>query len=322
MATSWPDEVDRVIDGDLTAALAYVTPAGGAVVTAVAPIGLRDRERGTVGFTTSLGLPKKLERIRRNPRIALAYHARKHGHADGNLYVLAQGDATVTLEPDRDYLEREIGPRAERYLGPRKSGAFWDRWLQEYYADRVPVDVDVRRMIAWPELDCSGEADVLGEPPPAAHADPQAPPKNGTGPRLDAARAGAKAARLPYVLLAFTGDDGYPVVHPVAIAEARRDGIVLEAAAPSLLPPGGRRAGLLAHDYGKQLVGIQAQQFTGWLETEAGSNRALYAPHTKQGFRAPGNKTLLLLANGLLAKRGLKKARRTGAMERLRETTG
>jgi hypothetical protein len=29
MATSWPDEVDRVIDGDLTAALAYVTPAGG-----------------------------------------------------------------------------------------------------------------------------------------------------------------------------------------------------------------------------------------------------------------------------------------------------
>jgi hypothetical protein len=322
MATSWSDEVDRVIDGDLTAALAYVTPAGGAVVTAVAPIGLRDRERGTIGFTTSLGLPKKLERIRRNPRIALAYHARKHGHADGNLYVLAQGDATVTLEPDREYLEGEIGPRAERYLGPRKSGAFWDRWLQEYYADRVPVDVDVRRMIAWPELDCSGEGDVVGEPPPAAHAEPQAAPKNGTGPRLDAARAGAKAGRLPYVLLAFAGADGYPVVHPVAVADAGPDGIVLEAAAASLLPPGGRRAGLLAHDYGKQLVGLQAQQFTGWLEAEEGSNRALYAPHTKQGFRAPGNKTLLLLANGFLAKRGLKKARRTGTMERLRETTG
>jgi hypothetical protein len=322
MATAWSDEVDRVIDGDLTAALAYVTPAGGAVVTAVAPIGLRDREHGTVGFTTSLGLPRKLERIRRDPRIALAYHARKHGFADGTSYVMVQGDATVTLEPDRALLEDEIGPRAERYLGARKSGRFWDRWLQEYYADRVPVDVDVRRIVVWPELECSGAAEVAGEPPPAAHAEPQSPPKNGTGPRIDATRAGGKAKRLPYVLLGFAGADGYPVVHPVSIADATPDGIVLQAATASLLPPGGRRAGLLAHDYGKQLVGLQARQFTGWLTVEEGSNRALYAPHTEQGFRAPGNKTLLLLANGFLAKRGLKKARRTGLIERLRETTG
>jgi hypothetical protein len=322
MAASWPEEVDRVIDGDLTAALAYVTPAGGAVVTAVAPIGLRDRERGTVGFTTSLGLGRKLERIRQNPRIALAYHTRKHGFAGGTRYVLAQGDATLTLEPDRALLEDEIGPRAERHLGPRKSGPFWDRWLQEYYADRVPVDVDVRRMIAWPELDCSGDADVYGEQPPPAHAQPQDAPKKGTAPRVDAARAGAKARKLPYVLLAFTGADGYPVVHPVAIADAGPDGIVLEASAPSLLPPGGRRAGLLAHDYGKQLVAIQARQLTGWLTAEEGSSRAVYAPHTEQGFRAPGNKTLLLLANGLLAKRGLKKARRSGSLDRLREPAG
>src|ERR687885_1771867 len=111
MAASWPDEVDRVIDGDLTAGLAYLTPAGGSVVTAVAPIGLRDRERGTVGFTTSLGLGKKLERLRKNPRVALAYHARKHGFADGTRFVMVQGDATLTLEPDRDYLDNEIGPR-------------------------------------------------------------------------------------------------------------------------------------------------------------------------------------------------------------------
>jgi hypothetical protein len=320
MPTSWPDEVDRVIDGDMTAALAYVTPAGGTVVTAVAPIGLRDRERGSVGFTTSLGLSKKLERMRQNPRVALAYHTREHGFADGTRYVLAQGDATVTLDPDRDLLENEIGPRAERYLGPRKSGPFWDRWLREYYADRVPVDVDVRRIVSWPELDCGGTADVLGEPAPPGHAEPQSPPKNGTGPRVDAARAGTRARRLPYVLLGFRGADGYPVVHPVAIADAGPDGIVLEAADPSLLPPGGRRAGLLAHDYRKQLLALQARQFTGWLTVEEGSGRALYAPHTEQGFRAPGNKTLLLLANGLLAKRGLRQARRSGAMERLRET--
>src|SRR5437588_12102964 len=123
MPASWPDEVDRILDGDLTAALAYVTPAGGAVVTAVAPVGLRDRDRGTVGFTTSLGLSRKLERIKREPRIGLAYHARKHGFADGSQYVLVQGDAEITLEPDERYLEEELGPRADRYPGARTRGS-------------------------------------------------------------------------------------------------------------------------------------------------------------------------------------------------------
>src|SRR3954452_11716244 len=85
---SWPPEVDEVLAGDLTAALVYATPAGGAVATAVAPIGLRDAGAGTVTSTTSLGLPRKLERIRRNPKIALAYHAREHGFCDRPLYVI------------------------------------------------------------------------------------------------------------------------------------------------------------------------------------------------------------------------------------------
>src|SRR5213082_1173718 len=105
MAAAWPDDVDRIIDGDMTAALAYVTPAGGAVVTAVAPIGLRDRSSGTVSFTTSLGFGRKLDRIEKDPRIALAFHAREHGHSRSQRYVLVQGSATVVREPDRDYLE-------------------------------------------------------------------------------------------------------------------------------------------------------------------------------------------------------------------------
>ena len=72
MPVSWPDTVDEILGGDLTAALAYATPAGGAVVVAVAPVGLRDRDEGTVSFTTSLGLGRKLERIRQEPRVALA----------------------------------------------------------------------------------------------------------------------------------------------------------------------------------------------------------------------------------------------------------
>ena len=91
MPVSWPDDVDEVLGGDLTAALAYVTPAGGAVVTPVAPVGLRDREQGTVTFTTSLGFGRKLKRIERDPSVALAYHAREHGFAFSEAFVLVQG---------------------------------------------------------------------------------------------------------------------------------------------------------------------------------------------------------------------------------------
>jgi hypothetical protein len=76
------------------------------------------------------------------------------------------------------------------------------------------------------------------------------------------------------------------------------------------LPPGGRRAGLLAHRYNAQLIGLEARGCTGWMTAGEDGMEALYAPHTEFGFRAPANKTLLLLANGLLAKRGLRKARR------------
>jgi hypothetical protein len=60
---SWSDRADAVIRGDLTVAAAYVTPAGGAVVTSISPVGLGDRESGLVACTTSAGFPKKLEHI-------------------------------------------------------------------------------------------------------------------------------------------------------------------------------------------------------------------------------------------------------------------
>ena len=299
----WPDAIDEVIGGDLTAALAYVTPAGGAVVTAVAPIGLRDRSAGTVSFTTSLGFGRKLDRIERDPRVALAYHAREHGHSGSSRYVLVQGSAAVIREPDREYLEF-IGRQATPFMGPPARGVFWDRWLSAYYADRVPVHVTVHRILSWPDLRCGGEPEVHGAALPAPPA-AQAPPAKGTGPRLDAVRAGRALAKLPHQLIAFRGDDGHPAIVPVRVGASDGGGVRLDAA-EGLLPEGGRRAGLLAHDYHAKLIGLAARQHTGWLEVDGG--RALYAPHTSSGFRAPANKTLLLLGNGFMARRGLKQA--------------
>jgi hypothetical protein len=83
-----------------------------------------------------------------------------------------------------------------------------------------------------------------------------------------------------------------------------------------LLPLGGRRAGLLAHAYRPHLVGLATRVLTGWLEVD-GNGHGVYSPHTSKGFVAPPRKQVLLVVNGVMAKVGLRKARRTGFADRL-----
>ena len=310
MPVTWPDRVDEILGSDMTAALGYATPAGGAVVLAVAPIGLRDRERGTVGFTTSLGFAKKLERIERDPRVALAYHTRAHGQSLRSEFVLVQGRAEPVTEPtpeDRALVRRQ----AESFLGSAKGGPFWDRWLREYYMVRIPVWVHVDRVSVWPDLLCAGPPERQGTPQPPGTPEPHRPPAKGTGPRVDVGRAYERLSKTPHTLLGHVAADGYPVVGPVELVGFDERGTEL-AGSPRVIPPGARRAGLLGHDYRPKLIGLTARQHTGWLE--AGDGHALYAPHSETGFVAPPNKTLLLLFNGLQAKRGVRQARRAGKL--------
>jgi hypothetical protein len=310
---SWSDDVDEVLRGDITAALAYVTPAGGAVVTAVAPCGIDDRAAGAVGFTTSLGFGRKLERIVRDPKVALAYHARQHGFSTRPPFALVQGRASVDLTPSAEQIDA-FAPQAARYLGELKRGPVWDRLLHEYYQERVFVDVAVERVVAWPDLHAGGAPVCSGAPLPPPPP-PQPPPKNGTGPRVDVAKAARQLTSLPHLVLGYRGADGYPVVVPIGVAGADQRGIHLVDPG-RLLPAGGRRAGVLAHAYRPQLVGLATRVFTGWLEV-ADDGTAVYAPHTAKGFVAPPRKNLLLVTNGLMAKYGLRQARRNGLVERL-----
>src|SRR3954462_2076031 len=104
----------------MTAALSCSTPAKGAVPSAVAPIGMRDRNAGTVTFTTSLGFGKKLERIEADPRISLAHRAAAHGRSARPEFVLGDGRAV----PDHE--QSQAGRDAVRegatdFLGEPKS---------------------------------------------------------------------------------------------------------------------------------------------------------------------------------------------------------
>jgi hypothetical protein len=294
--------------------VAYLTPAGGAVVTAVAPCGIGQRDQGVIGFTTSLGFGKKLERIIAEPHVALAYHTREHGFSASPAFVLGQGLASVDIAPSRARLEK-LAPQAERYLGKVRRGPVWDRLLREYYQERVFVDIAVERIAAWPDLGACGEMAVAGAPWPGP-ARPQPAPKNGTGPRVDVAQAARQTAVLPHRVLAYRGADGFPVIVPVELGGHDQAGLRL-VVPTGLLPPGGRRAGLLAHSYRPQLVGLSTRVFTGWLEVSG--DRVSYAPHTSKGFVAPPAKTALLVSNGLLAKYGIWQARRHSTAERLEQ---
>ncbi len=276
----------------------------------VSGLGLRDREAGTVTVTTSLGLWKKLERMRRNPHVALAFHTREHGFSDRPEYVLVQGTASVPAGADRAWLE-SIGESWERFLGPREVGPLWDRWLRVYTWERVGVEIEVERLVVWPDLACRGPHEVLGAELPAEPAAPQRPPARGTGPRIKSARAARRAERLPYALLGWVGADGFPVVVPVEVEGADERGIVLEAP-PGLVPPGGRRAGLTAHSFSPQVIGQEQRIHTGWLEAEPDGRRVVYAPHTETGYRLPASKLLYRLAAGFVTRRGVRGARRAG----------
>jgi hypothetical protein len=300
----WDDSIDAILGGDLTVALGCVTGAGGVVVTPVAPIGLRDREQGTVGFTTSLAFGRKLARMRADPRVALAYHAREHGLGGGGQYVLVQGTASFDEKPSKEQTDA-ILEQATPYVGPPLRGAFWDRWMSAYYVSRVIVTIAVERIVSWPDGECAGEPTVVAGSPLPNDPPSQSPPRKGTGPRIDVAKAGKRLGRVSHRLLGYRGDDGYPIIVAVGVGQPNAAGLPLTSAAG--LPTGGRRAGLLGHSYRRQLVGFESRQYTGWLED------GVYAPHTATGVTAPPLRVPLLLINGLLARRALKRAEREAA---------
>lgn len=308
----WPASVDEILDGDHVVMLAYATPAAGAVLLPLSNFAVRDREAGTLtAVNSSVGVWKKLDRIRRNPRVALAFHTRAHGRNDRLEYVLVQGRASLS-DPIPDY-PATIPEQWERFEPWSETGALW-KWWQRVYALRVAIEVAVERLVVWPDLGCRGAAVVYGAPLPAAPPPPQRPPKNGTGPRINPSRAAARAGRLPHVLLGWIGEDGFPLAVPVEVRGTERNGILLEAP-EGLLPPGGRRAGLAAHWFSRQVIGQNQRKHTGWLEVQPGSRQVLYAPHTAANYRFPASRTLFRLVSGAGTRHGLRGARRAGFVE-------
>lgn len=121
--TGWTDAVDESLDGEHAVMLAYVTPACGVVLTPVSNFGLHDRSSGVVTVNSSIGAWKKLDRIRRNPNVALAFHTRAHATHRRPEYVLVQGRAA--LGPPIDDYPSSVLDNWERLEPWRNLGKLW-----------------------------------------------------------------------------------------------------------------------------------------------------------------------------------------------------
>jgi pyridoxamine 5'-phosphate oxidase-like protein len=306
--TIWPDSADEILRSDQAVALAYVTPASGVVLTPLTNFGIVDRADGRLTpVNSSIGMWRKLEQLQRNPRVAVAYHTRQHGFSDRPEYVLVQGTASLSPLKDRGWLQRHR-ENWERFGGPRDVGRLWERWLRIYHW-RVGIELAVERVLVWPDLGCRGDFEGYGTPPPQEPPRPQDPPAKGVDPRINHRRAAKRGARLPNCLLGWVGADGFPVVVSTEVAGVADNWIVLETPR-GIVPPGGRRAGLVAHDFARFTYGQRQRKHTGWLRAEPG--RVVYAPHTEHGYYLPWSRTAYRLAAGFVTRRGYGQGRRTG----------
>jgi Pyridoxamine 5'-phosphate oxidase len=311
---AWSDAIDEILEGDHVVALAYATPAKGVVILPVTNFGVRDRDALTVTVNSSVGVPKKLERIRQDPNVALAFHTRRHASHQRPEYVLLQGKATLS-QPLGEY-PMSMLERWQRFEPWADVSPLW-RWWQRVYGTRVGIEVAIERITVWPDLACHGEPTISGVAPLDGRPPSQRVPANGTGPRLNHRRAANRAARLPYVLLGWVDAGGFPCVAPVSIAGDDDDGILLDAPL-SLVPPGARRAGLTAHEFGRNVISQVQRKHTGWLEVEPEQKRIVYAPHTSSNYRMPPSRFIYRLVTGGATRLGVPAARRAGLLpERL-----
>jgi hypothetical protein len=300
-ACGWPDEVEEVLRGEHAVMLGYLTPARGVVLTPVTNFAQQDREAGTVTISTSVGAWKKLERIRKRPEVALAFHTRAHaGHARPE-YVLVQGRATVG--PVVEDYPGQVVDKWER-IEPWASRSRAARWWLRVYARRAEVVIAVDRVTVWPDLACAGTPTVHGAPRPTEPPPSQKPPRGGTGPRTSPRRLALDARMVPDTLLGWQDADGLPMIVPVRVAAFdRRRGVRLQAAAPGLLPPGARRAGLTSHWFSRGVVGQRQVVHTGWLD------HATYAPHTRAAYAMPPSRLVYTLAAGARTRRRARRRR-------------
>ncbi|MFM7069967.1 MAG: pyridoxamine 5'-phosphate oxidase family protein [Actinomycetes bacterium] len=300
----WPDYVVDILRNDRCVALATRTPAAGVALTPVTTVGMCDIVTGTVTTSTSFGNFAKLRNIDRDPRVALIFHTRSQSPSTRTEVLVVQGRAWFPTHADPQFADPYQIPRWTEFMPSRKRGALWDWVGQEYYDTRVPVTIQVERIVV---LDGPNNevTDVIGVPISEAPIT-QTAPKNGTAPRIASRKYAKRLKKCDHTLLGWVDGDGFPTAVPVDVS---LDGDLIHVPSPGI-PHGSRRAGLLAHWFESKLVGQGSVVTTGWLEHHG--DGCTYAPHTLGGYEVPASDAMFAIGGGLGTKFGYRKAKKLG----------
>jgi general stress protein 26 len=136
MSRGLPDEVEEVLDGSLVAILTVVNDRGRPVSHPMLP--LYDRSNKKLYFTSSILFSKKLEHIKRNPRVSVLFSQREFIRSPSYHVVMLKGDARVIDEDlSRVWtsllpLWRRKEPYIDAYLKQRVAfPLFWERAVIE-----------------------------------------------------------------------------------------------------------------------------------------------------------------------------------------------
>jgi hypothetical protein len=234
---------------------------------------------GSLAVTTAIGMPRKAEQARADPRVALLFSDATGSGIDRPSMVLVQGTALVD-DDDLDVNRRRYrADTAAKPTAPREAPR-GDRF--DWYFTRIYIHIEPERVCVWRDGDCGRAPEVYGELPDAR---PAVPPLYGGNARPHR-RIGEIGSRYEAAVLSLVGSDGYPLAVRVPMTADRRGRSVALDVEPAgvELRPG--PACVTAHDHDPELRWMRNFQVRGDLVRD--SLGWMVVPHRLgAGFELP-----------------------------------
>jgi len=151
-----PVDLREVLENALVCEFTVISPSGRPVTHPLLP--LYDAEDGRLFVTSSVLFSKKLDHIKKNPKVSVLFSNRAGIKVNPYRILLVKGNAVVG--------EDDIHHGWERLLPLwRKKEPYIDNFLKMRYAlplfwDRSIVEVEPTKAYAWPQGDADSPPDV------------------------------------------------------------------------------------------------------------------------------------------------------------------
>jgi hypothetical protein len=262
---------------------------------------------GSIAVTTALGMPRKAEHARRNPRVALLFSDATGAGIERPSMVLVQGRAVVDdadLDANR---QRYRDDTAAKPTGPAQAPPARGH---DWYFTRIYIHVEPERVYVWRDSDVGVQPHLYGEPSTADVAPPPALPWAAGADR----RIAEIGSRYETAVLSMIGPDGFPLsIRLPMTADRRGRSIAIDFAPAGLeLRPGA--VCVTAHDHDPELHWTRNFQVRGNLVADE-HGWVVEPQRAIDGFELPPTSSLVRAVANI---RKIRRFRKTAARERRR----